>query len=87
MYRVVVHRQAARYLGRLPAPQKERIKKALSQLALDPFNNADVKAMMGPWTGYNRLRIGNERIIFWIDKTEKVIYVDHIGPRGDIYKQ
>ena len=26
------------------------------------------------------------RIIFWYDSNEDVIYVDHIGPRGDIYK-
>ncbi len=26
------------------------------------------------------------RIIFWLDEIENVLYVDHIGPRGDIYK-
>ena len=37
-------------------------------------------------SGYYRLRIGDERIIFWVERQEVTIYVDHIGPRGDIYK-
>ena len=25
-------------------------------------------------------------LIFWFDKTEDIVYVDHIGTRGDVYK-
>ena len=42
--------------------------------------------MVGDWAGYYRLRVGNVRVIFWIDKDENIISVDHIGPRGDVYK-
>ena len=41
--------------------------------------------MAGDWAGYHRVRVGNVRVIFWIDK-DNLISVDHIGPRGDIYK-
>lgn len=34
-----------------------------------------------------RIRIGDLRVIFWYDEQDDLIYVDHIGPRGDIYKQ
>jgi mRNA interferase RelE/StbE len=30
--------------------------------------------------------VGKLRIIFWFDEKEDVVYVDHIGPRGDVYK-
>ena len=42
--------------------------------------------MLGEWKGYYRIRIGNVRLIFWVDQVKKIIYVDHIGPRGDVYK-
>ena len=86
MYRVVVHQRAARYLKRLPQGKKERIKSVLHNLALDPLNHPNVKSMVGEWAGYRRVRVGNIRIIFWIENAEEIIYVDHIGPRGDVYK-
>jgi len=89
VFKVVIHRRAASYLKRLPNTQKytqkERLKKALSELARDPFRPG-VKAMAGEWRGYYRLRIGDIRVIFWPDLKTKTIYVDYIGPRGDIYK-
>ena len=42
--------------------------------------------MVGEWQGYYRLRIGDFRVIFWLDQEARIIYVDYIGPRGDIYK-
>jgi mRNA interferase RelE/StbE len=86
MYRVVVHQRAASYMKRLPQPQKNRIKSVLHDLALDPFNHPNVKSMVGEWGGYRRIRVGNIRLIFWVENTGEIIYVDHIGPRGDVYK-
>ena len=46
-----------------------------------------MKKMYGEWEGYRRFKIGNKRVIFWLDEEEKVIYIDYIGARGDIYKK
>lgn len=86
MYRVIVHRRAARYLKKLSKLKKERIKNILSQLKRHPLDLSNVKSMIGNWEGYHRIRVGNIRIIFWIDEGEHIVYVDHIGPRGDVYK-
>jgi mRNA interferase RelE/StbE len=43
--------------------------------------------MVGEWKGYYRMRIGDTRVIFWIDHKLRTIYVDHIGSRGDVYKK
>jgi mRNA interferase RelE/StbE len=86
MYKVVVHRQAAKYLKKLPEKQRSRIKKALTQLAEDPFKLKGVKTMLGEWEGYRRMRVGDFRILFWIDKEDYIIYIDHLGVRGDVYK-
>ena len=86
MSQVVVHRRAAGYLRRLPSAQKEKFKKLLKKLEQDPSNIPDVKQMAGEWTGYRRVHLGNLRVIFWWNEPEDVVYVDHLGPRGDVYK-
>ncbi len=86
MFKVVVHKRAVRYLNKLPISQKEKIKDVLKELGIEPLQRSDIKHMLGEWKGYYRIRIGDIRIIFWIDQEENTIYVDHIGPRGDIYK-
>ena len=86
MYALVVHRRAARYLGALSQDQQAKIKHVLNELRNDPLAVSGIKPMVGDWAGYHRLRVGNVRVIFWIDKDENVISVDHIGPRGDVYK-
>lgn len=86
MSEVSVHRNAAKYLQGLPKKNKERIKTILKQLEENPLDQSGLKHMVGKWTGYHRIRIGKMRAIFWFDDKEDVVYVDYIGPRGDVYK-
>jgi mRNA interferase RelE/StbE len=86
MSKLIVHRQAVKYLQRLPHDTKERIKNILNQLGQDPLKYPDLKHMVGEWAGYKRIRVGKFRIIFWFDEKEDIVYVDYIGARGDVYK-
>lgn len=86
MSKVIVHHRAAKYLKKLPEPHKTRMKDALKQLEQTPLAYPGIKAMLGEWAGYHRIRVGSWRIIFWYDEAEDIVYVDHIGPRGDVYK-
>lgn len=87
MSRVVVHRRAAKYLKSLPTPLQKRTKATLSQLSETPLDYPGIIRMAGDWSGYYRIRVGSIRVIFWLDEIEDIIYVDHIGSRGDVYKQ
>ncbi len=87
MSKAVVHRRGLRYLRRLSHRDRERVRKTLVRLAEDPHNFPGVVSMAGEWTGYRRIRVGDIRVIFWYDEVDDVVYVDHIGPRGDIYKR
>jgi mRNA interferase RelE/StbE len=86
MGKVIVHRHAVNYLQRLPKATKQRIKNILKQLEKDPLDQPGIKHMVGEWAGYHRLRAGKLRIIYWFDENEDIVYVDHIGTRGDVYK-
>ena len=86
MFKIVVHKRAVKYLNKLPSHRKNKIKELLNELCNNPIQYEAVKPMLGEWKGYYRLKIGNIRVIFWIDQAEKIVYVDHIGSRGDVYK-
>ena len=46
----------------------------------------NLKKLEGKWTGYYRLRKGKIRIIFYINKSEKVLYVERVDFRGNVYR-
>jgi len=48
--------------------------------------NIDIKKLEGNWSGYYRLRKGKLRIIFSVNKDEKIIVVEKVDFRGNIYK-
>lgn len=84
-YRIVLKKEAAKYLGSLDRPTKARIRAALEGLTKTP-PEGDIVTLQG-MTGFFRLRIGDYRAIFRVDEQEKVIYVRVIAPRGDVYKR
>ncbi len=72
-------------LHRAPREVATAIRKKLDQLAADPFAaNLDMKKLQNR-SGY-RLRVGDWRIIYEIQKAQVVIMVLKIAPRGEVYK-
>jgi len=90
MRAIVFHRRAARYLGRMPRDRAIQVRDALLEVAaLDEIStDPNLKLMSGNMAGWSRLRIGSYRAILQVTLIEvnEVLYVDAIGPRGDIYK-
>ncbi len=86
MRKVELHKRAAKYLQKVSPSEKERIKVALKKLETISDHSLDRFRLKGEWKDYYRVRVGDLRILFWYDKIQQIIYVERIGPRGDIYK-
>ncbi len=86
MATLIVHNRAARYIERMDARLKKQVLGKLQLLANNPTTMPGVKAMVGEWTGFHRLRHGDIRIIFRHDRANETVMVAHVGPRGDAYK-
>ena len=71
-----------KYLKELSEPMKSRVKLALYKLSKEP-PEGDIKKMVG--TDSFRLRVGNIRIIFNIEKDNIIVHT--IGMRGQVYKK
>lgn len=62
----------------------KRIRVKLGDLAQDPFAAANVKKLTNH-PGY-RLRVGNWRVVYLVEKDELIILVVDVGQRKEVYR-
>jgi mRNA interferase RelE/StbE len=87
-WKIEVKPTAEKYYRKLNKPTKKRIKEALRKLkeSNNPLFHENVRALTGELKGDYRLRVGDWRIMFTLDRERKVIYVYAILPRGEAYQ-
>jgi mRNA interferase RelE/StbE len=84
-YLVKIRRQARQKLKLLSRPDRLRLTDAISELANNPDHNSlDVKPLEN--SNLYRLRVGKWRVLFERFDEIRILSVEKIGPRGDIYK-
>lgn len=84
-YKILLKREAAKYLASLDKTTRNRITKAIKGLTVIP-PEGDIAPMKGI-EGWFRIRVGSFWIIFRPDEEEQTILITTIGPRGDVYKK
>ena len=84
-YSIYFNRRIKKLLERLDKSQKERIRTRLLSLSKDPFIG-DVKKVEGRENVY-RVRIGDYRVLYLLDRKEKEIYVVKIDNRSRVYRK
>ena len=84
-YSVKIRKQAKKILDSLPNKLKSRIAEKIYILGHNPDNKIlDIESLTN--SNLLRLRGGSWRIVFSRDDYIKVISIEKIKPRGDIYK-
>ena len=86
MYNIELSRKGAKFYQKANTITVKRLNLSFSKLAEDPFQQYSVKKLSGELKGSYRLRLGDMRIIYSVDETRKIVYIEVIGFRGDIYK-
>ncbi len=83
IFKVMVSRTFQKQFDSLAKSLKDRIRKGLEELGKDPRtnrSNCDIKRLVDTDPPKYRLRIGDQRIIYTIDKDDvKVIEIFHRG--------
>lgn len=81
IYKIEFEKAAQKFLNKQDKAQRLRLYKAIYKLP----NGTDIKKMKG----YNlyRLRVGDYRILYSIDEVVKIITIENIDNRGDVYKR
>ena len=84
-YMVFIKRQAKRKLQSLSKNERLRLTEKITRLGYNPDDpELDIKRLQGE--PYYRLRVGNWRVIFDRKDDVKIINIERIKPRGDVYK-
>jgi len=86
-WRVEYSREAEKFIKKQDVHTEviEQLKKFLIKITGGNVN-IDLKKLVGNWDGYYRLRKGRLRIIFEVNKDERVLFVEKIDFRGEVYK-
>ncbi|MCL2443653.1 MAG: type II toxin-antitoxin system RelE/ParE family toxin [Treponema sp.] len=79
--KVILHKDADKYLKRLNTTDRERIKKSLKDLEKEP-PEGDIRPYEGSKDTF-RLKVGNFRALF--ESENDYIIVTYIEPRGQAY--
>ncbi len=88
---VKYHKEAKKFLKRLNEDRRKLVLSRIDELrecleeGIFPIKRLDVKKLKGKWEGFFRLRVGDFRVIFRVDTSQKVIFVYHIHFRGKVY--
>ena len=64
-----------------------RLNQCFADLEINPFDfkNYDLKRLHGKYAGKLRLRLGDLRLIYEVDKANHIVYLIAIRPRGQAY--
>ena len=85
-YRLLFLKEAAEEFKRLDKAVQRIIKEKLELLAEDPNRlKNNIKPLKGEYKGLYRLRVGNYRVVYRLDREQIVIIIVRIGHRGEIY--
>ncbi|MGD9109020.1 MAG: type II toxin-antitoxin system RelE/ParE family toxin [Gammaproteobacteria bacterium] len=84
-YNIKIHKQAKKKLQSLNAKDRLKITDKIMELSYNPDSaNLDTKVLTN--SSLWRLRIGKWRVIYSRDDIVKILRIEKIKSRGDVYK-
>lgn len=87
MYDVRIHREALKSYHRLEKELQIKVDEAVEKLKVNPWRrDLDAKKLHGEYKGYYRLRIGEVRLIYMVDRENSLVFIDALVHRGGAYK-
>lgn len=85
-YKIKVFKQAVKYYSKLDTKTQSKINSAMEAMMKNPAEGFHIKKLKGEFEGKYRYNVGGLRIIYFVDTKERIVFVEAIGSRGDIYK-
>lgn len=80
-YQIIISKIAEKFIRKQGKKEQERLLKAMYKLPA----GTDIKKLKG--VEMFRLRVGNYRILYTIDENVRVITIENIDNRGNVYKR
>jgi mRNA interferase RelE/StbE len=85
-YKLQFSNRALRSLKHLNKEEAAQIIRRLERIAsASDVRQEQHKALQGNWRGYFSIRVGDYRAIYQLDHEQRLIFVEKIGNRRDVY--
>ena len=84
MYKITFSKQADKALRKMPRNLALKIAEKIKELSKNPEKMTNVKKLTDH-PGY-RLRVGDWRIVYLLNKNDKTIHIIKINTRGEVYQ-
>ncbi len=84
MYEIIISKSAAKFISNLPKGYKNKIREAFVSLIENPYSYPYKKIRRE--INLYRIRIGNYRILYEVDKDNKRIAILKIDKREKVYE-
>jgi len=85
MWKVVYTNQGEKTLADLDPPVRKRVDKKLTWLA-ENFEHIRPASLRGELAGSYKLQAGDYRVIYDINREDKLIVVHKVGHRSEVYE-
>lgn len=86
MYSVRLTRESQEFYATAELSLAKKIAKGLEVLEQTPSYHPNIKALKGGFVGYYRYRVGDYRVVYYIDEAELVVNVTLIAHRRLVYE-
>ena len=86
-YSVQLSPHAAKDYKKLDPAIKLQVQAAIDALQHHPLQGPKIKRLKGRLRDYARYRVGDYRIVYAVVERERVVYVDYIQHRKDVYRR
>jgi len=87
VYKLLFSPHAAKFYRNAPQDLRERLDKALGEIAKSPLHGPRIKRLKGFLKDYYRCRVGNYRVLYAVSSDRHEVYLDYIQHRKDVYRQ
>lgn len=85
MYSVQLSASAQRFYSQADRPLAKKLARCFAQLEHNPRDHPNIKPLKGSYKGYFRFRVGDHRVVYRIDDAGKVVLVQIIAHRREVY--
>ncbi|MFB2891448.1 type II toxin-antitoxin system RelE/ParE family toxin [Aerosakkonemataceae cyanobacterium BLCC-F50] len=94
MYRVQLSSEAENFYAAVNLPLAKKLARCFERLEEDPRNHPNIKALKGNFAGYYRYRVGDYRVVYYIEQNvasdieeeEGRVIVILIAHRSEVYE-
>jgi mRNA-degrading endonuclease RelE of RelBE toxin-antitoxin system len=86
MFEIYLSREAEKIYLKASPKTTRLLDNCFKYLESSPFLGPNIKRLKGALEGSYRYQIGGTRVIYSIDIESRKVFIESVGPRGDVYK-